>query len=109
VPRMQQDVAQPFALGGWAIDPDAEQGTGVSGLHVWAYPLGGGGPIFLGAATYGGARPDVGALHGERFRDSGFGLVVQGLPSGNYDLAVFAWSTEKGDFVPAKTVRVAIR
>jgi hypothetical protein len=109
LPRPQQEDAQPFALGGWAIDLDAEHGSGVSGLHVWAYPLNGGPPIFLGAATYGGARADIGALHGDRFRDSGFGLVVQGLAAGNYDLAVFAWSTEKSDFVPAKVVRVTIR
>ena len=41
--------------------------------------------------------------------DPGFGLVVQGLTPGNYDLAVFAWSTERADFVPAGTVRVTIR
>ncbi|HEY7500965.1 MAG TPA: BACON domain-containing carbohydrate-binding protein [Vicinamibacterales bacterium] len=108
-PRAQQDVAQPFMLGGWAADLEAGEGTGVSGLHVWAYPLGGGPPVFLGAASYGGARADVGALHGERFRDSGYGLIVHGLTPGNYDLAVFAWSTEESDFVPAKVVRVTIR
>jgi hypothetical protein len=109
VPRAQQDVAQPFMLGGWAADLDAQESTGVGGLHAWAYPLTGGPPVFLGAATYGAARSDVAALHGERFRDAGFGLIVQGLTHGNYDLAVFAWSTEKGDFVPAKVVRVTIR
>ena len=112
IPRAQQDVAQPFAIGGWAIDLNAlnaAEGTGIAAVHVWAYPLTGGTPIFLGPATYGGARPDVAAVHGERFRDSGFGLAVQGLPHGNYDLAVFAWSTAKGDFAPAKVVRVTVR
>jgi hypothetical protein len=70
---------------------------------------GGGPPVFLGATAYGDARPDVAAVHGEGFRDSGFGLVVQGLAHGHYDLAVFAWSTEVGDFLPAKVVRVTVR
>ena len=108
-PTSQADVAQPFVLAGWAADPGAAEGTGIATLHAWAYPLAGGAPVFVGAATYGGARPDVAAVHGEQFRNAGYGLVVQGLAHGNYDLAVFAWSTEVGDFVPAKTVRVTVR
>ena len=108
-PRSQQDVAQPFVLGGWAADLNATEGTGIATVHAWAYPLAGGPPVFLGATAYGGARPDVAAVHGDEFRDSGFGLVVQGLPHGHYDLAVFAWSTEIADFVPATVVRVTVR
>jgi hypothetical protein len=108
-PRAQQDVAQPFVLGGWAADLHAATGTGIATVHVWAYPLASGPPVFLGATAYGGARPDVAAVHGEQFRESGFGLVVRGLPPGHYDLAVFAWSTEAADFVPAKVVRVTVR
>ncbi len=55
----------------------------------WAYPLSGGSATFLGVATYGGVRPDVAAVHGDQFRASGFGLNIQGLPPGSYDLAVF--------------------
>jgi hypothetical protein len=109
VPRSQQAVAQPFALGGWAADLNATTGTGIATVHVWAYPLAGGPPVFLGATAYGGARPDVAAVHGDAFRDAGFGLVVQGLAPGDYDLAVFAWSTEAADFVPAKVVRVTVQ
>jgi hypothetical protein len=36
-------------------------------------------------------------------------MVVDGLAPGTYDLAVFAWSTAKGGFVPARVVRVAVR
>ena len=109
-PRYQQDVGQPFMVAGWAADLSTDEaGTGVTGLHVWAYPLTGGTPIFAGAATYGGARPDVADVHGEQFRHSGFGLTVYGLPPGNYDLAVFAWSTALGNFAPAKVVRVTVR
>jgi uncharacterized delta-60 repeat protein len=109
VPRSQQAVGQPFVLGGWAADLNATAGTGIATVHVWAYALAGGPPVFLGATAYGGARPDVAAVHGDAFRDSGFGLVVQGLAPGDYDLAVFAWSTEAAEFAPAKVVRVTVR
>ena len=109
MPRSQQDVAQPFVLAGWAADLNAASGTGIATLHVWAYPLTGGPPVFLGATAYGGARPDVAALQGQQFEASGFELAVQGLIPGNYDLAVFAWSTERADFVAARTVRVTVR
>ena len=108
-PRSQQDVGQPFHIGGWAADLSASSGTGMATLHAWAYPLTGGPPVFLGATSYGGARPDVAAVHGDQFEASGFGLHVQGLTPGNYDLALFAWSTERANFVPAKTVRVTVR
>jgi hypothetical protein len=108
-PRSQQDVEQPFVLAGWSADLSATQGTGVATLHVWAYPLSGGPPVFLGATSYGSTRPDVAAVHGERFAGSGFELHVQGLPHGNYDLALFAWSTVTGGFVPAKVVRATVR
>jgi hypothetical protein len=108
-PRMQQDVGQPFELAGWAADLSASQGTGIATLHAWAYPLAGGPPVFLGATTCGGARPDVAAVHGEAFEASGFSLSVQGLTPGNYDVAVFAWSTERAGFVPAQVVRLTVR
>ena len=65
--------------------------------------------MFLGASAYGGARPDVAAVHGDEFELSGFGLHVQGLMPGHYDIAVFAWSTEVADFLSARTVRVTVR
>ena len=95
-------------IGGWAADLDAVDGTGVTTLHAWAYPASGGVPLFLGA-TVGGARPDVAAVHGQQFKDAGFGLIVQGLPAGDYDLALFAWSTEKMNFVAPSVVRVSVQ
>ena len=109
-PRTQPDVTQPFTLSGWAADLSTEQGeTGLTGLHVWAYPLTGGAPIFLGTARYGSMRSDVADVHGEQFRASGFELSVVGLVPGPYDLAVFPWSTALGGFAPASVVRVTIR
>ena len=103
-------LEQPFVVAGWALDPDAGYDTGIDTLHVWAYPVSDRGkPIFLGATRYGGARPDVSAIFGERFLRSGYGITVNSLPAGTYDLAVFAWSTSVGGFVPAKVVRVSVR
>ena len=109
VPRSQRDVELPFLLAGWAADLDAATGTGIDTLHVWAYPATGGAPVFLGTPTLGGARPDVAAVHGDEFHQTGFGLMVQGLSAGNYDLAVFPWSNVTGGFAPPNVVRVTVR
>jgi hypothetical protein len=108
-PRAQQDIAQPFNIVGWAADLDAAAGTGVDTLHAWAYPLAGGPPVFLGVPASGGVRPDVAAVHGDQFRDTGYWLAVQGLPHGNYDIAVFPWSNVTGGFAPPKVVQVTVR
>ena len=109
VPRAKTTVESPFMIAGWAVDLGATEGTGVTTLHAWAYPAAGGAPVFLGATAYGGARPDVAAVHGDRFKDSGFGLIAQGLPAGDYDLALFAWSTETMGFVAPTVVRVNVQ
>jgi hypothetical protein len=102
-----------FFLAGWAADLDSTVDRGVDAVHVWAYPVTGAGerdqPIFLGPAVYGGARPDVAAVYGDRFTDTGYGLIVQGLAPGTYDVAVFAYSTVREDFAPAKVVRMTVR
>ena len=108
LPRSQQTVDQPFLVAGWAADLDTAVGVGIDTVHIWAYPLAGGLPIFLGTPTLGGIRPDVAAVHGDQFRESGFGLVVSGLSRGDYDLAVFPWSNVSGGFAVPKTVRVSI-
>jgi hypothetical protein len=61
------------------------------------------------ATFYGGARPDVGAVYGDRFAGSGYGIHVTGLPPGTYDIAVFAFSTVVNDFTPARVVRVVVQ
>jgi hypothetical protein len=106
-------VGSTFYVGGWAVDLNSSVDTGVSTVHVWAYPVDGTGhrldPIFLGPASYGGARPDVAAVYGGRFGDSGYGLIVNSLPSGTYDIAVFSFSTVLNTFTPAKVARVIVR
>lgn len=110
-PRDGDVLEQRFLLGGWALDEAAAFNSGVDAVHVWAYPEPGSGraPLFLGAARYGDARPDVGAAFGAAFTPSAFGLVVSDLPAGTYDLAVFARSTVTGAFAPARVVRVTVR
>lgn len=105
-------AGESFDLAGWAADLDSTLDRGVDTVHVWAYKVDGAqpsDPIWLGVATYGGERPDVAAIFGARFLHTGYGLTVAGLPSGTYDIAVFAYSTVLGRFAPAKTTRVMIR
>ncbi|MEO8095205.1 MAG: hypothetical protein ABI632_09760 [Pseudolysinimonas sp.] len=106
-PGAQKDLSGWFTIGGWALDPRAPSGSGIDAVHAWAYPKGGGTPIFLGAATL-GERPDVAAFYGDRFRHSGFGLQVSGIPAGDYIVAVFPHSTASNVFLSAATVAVRV-
>lgn len=108
-PGPQQQVGQPFLVAGWAIDLDDDVSSGVGTVHVWAYPITGEPPIFVGAASLGGERSDVASLFGERYARSGYGLMARGLPPGEYDLAVFAWSTVRMAFAPAAMTRIVVR
>ncbi|HET7219362.1 MAG TPA: fibronectin type III domain-containing protein [Vicinamibacterales bacterium] len=97
-------------LAGWALDRAATSGTGVDAVHVYAYPNPGSGaaPVFLGVASYGGVRADVGAAYGSRFTNSGFSLPVVGLATGTYDFAFYARSTVTGTFNATQRRRVTI-
>ena len=101
VPASNASVTGQVLVAGWAFDAGAPSGTGVDTIHVWAVPVDGGAPIFVGVATYGTARPDVGAVFGSRFTASGFYLVGS-LPAGRYTIAAFAWSTVAGGFNNAR-------
>ena len=89
-------VSQPYWIAGWAVDTSVPTGTGVDAIHVYAYPNPGSNqsPLWLGAATYGVFRPDVGAALGHsRFNYSGYQLLSPKVPAGYYKLVVFAHST----------------
>ena len=106
-------VAQPFVMGGWAVDLAASTGTGVDVIDVWAYPTDGGNggqPLLAGVAgEVPGSRPDVGAYFGDaRFSDSGWGLTVSGLPAGAYDLHAYAHSVVANGFILEQVVHVLI-
>src|SRR5215212_3461083 len=63
LPAANASVAAPFVVAGWVLDEAAASGTGIDTVHVWATPVSGV-PVFLGAATMGGVRPDVGGVFG---------------------------------------------
>jgi hypothetical protein len=56
-------------------------------------------------ATYGLSRPDVGAIFGARFTNSGYTLTAP-LDPGRYTIAAFARSTATGAFDNAAHVVV---
>jgi hypothetical protein len=99
-PRMNIDVpangtvASWFWVSGWAIDAGAGSGTGVDVVQMYAYPNPGSGQaaMFLGTATYGGSRPDIGAAYGSQFTPSGYGLYAT-LGAGYYQVVVYAHSS----------------
>lgn len=95
-------------LAGWAVDTRATSGAGVSAVHVWAYPTGGGTPIFLGAATTDRARDITALLFGEQFTNSGWN-VSSALAVGTYRVVVFALSAVTGRFDNVSVVDVIVR
>jgi hypothetical protein len=108
-PSAASTVEQPFSLSGWAVDVQGSlPGPGIDTVHVWAFPGLGGAPMFVGA-DYGRPRPDVGALFGSTFTNSGYHVVVHGLPPGAYQFVAFGHSTRTGQFSIARTVSVTIR
>ena len=108
-PSAGATIDRPFVVAGWAADAAARSGTGIDAVHVWAYPASGGAPVFLGVASYGGLRPDVGAFLGPQFTPSGYGLTVTSLSAGTWDVAVFVHSSVTGAFAPARVVRLVVR
>jgi hypothetical protein len=109
LPANGATVRQPFAVSGWAFDAAASSGNGVDLVHVYAYPASGAPPIFVGAATVAGARPDLAAYVGAQFVNAGYGLAVRGLAPGDYTLVVYGRSTVAGTFAIARTVVVHVQ
>jgi hypothetical protein len=110
LPAANSVVAQPFGIGGWAVDMGATANSGVDSIDVWAYPNpGSGAPAqYLGAANYGGARPDIAGYLGSQFVNSGYGLTVKGLLPGVYQIVAFARSRLTGTFNDARGVVVTV-
>jgi hypothetical protein len=100
-------VSTPFVVSGWALDRQGA-GTGVDAVHIWAFPVGGGAPAFLGAADS-VSRPDVAAAFGDpRFEPSGYTLAVNTFPRGTYTLVVYARSVVTGAFSIVRSVQVVV-
>jgi hypothetical protein len=88
-------------VGGWAVDLDAvgESGAGVDAIHIYRDGPAGSGTL-LGAATYGGYRPDVGAHFGStQFDYSGWNFTWNTAgQSGPRTLYVYAHSNVSGNW-----------
>jgi len=103
-------ITVPTTITGWALDAASDGGTGVDMVHVWAFNEQGGDPQWVGAATYGLARPDVAAAFGKSaFTNSGFSLALQHLAPGRYHLAICARRTGKSEFDIIKLLPVEVR
>jgi N-acetylneuraminic acid mutarotase len=105
-PGNNAQVPSPFQVSGWAINRGAQAGTGIDTVHVYA--AGGGSVIFLGVATYGGARADIAALYGPQFTNSGFTLTAS-LAPGTYNIVAFGHNTLQDTFDVAKSATISIR
>jgi hypothetical protein len=105
-PRMEIDtpndgdtVSSPFTIEGYAVDLAASSGVGVDEVHVWVFPTDGRSPFFAGGAIPSISRPDVEALYGSQFLNSGFEVnVTTPLISGAYEIGIYAHSTVTGTF-----------
>ncbi len=101
-----------FCVGGWAADLDSPDDTASAPCTCGRIRSTRTAPArsdFIGPAIFGGARPDVAAVYGDRFLDSGYGIIVNGLAPGTYDIAVFAYSTVVNNFTAARVARVIVR
>jgi len=106
VPVNNTTTSGPLTVAGWAINRGATSGTGVDAVHVYAVPAAGT-AIFLGAASYGEARPDVGASFGSQFTNSGYSLVVP-LDAGRYTILVYAHNAITGQFDAVASAAVTV-
>ncbi len=102
-------VSSVFQVADWAIDLSSTSGTGVDTVHVWATPTDGGSAVFLGVASYGTARTDVGSVYGTRFTNCGFNLRVGSLPPGTYAVAAYAHSTVTKTFNNAVVTYITVQ
>lgn len=106
-PSNNSTVGRNVTIAGWAIDRGAPSGTGVDAIDVWAYPSAGA-PQYVGRATYGQIRPDVGGVFGSQFTNSGYRLTVT-LSPGQYRILAFARSMLAGTFNAAVGASVTVQ
>jgi glucose/arabinose dehydrogenase len=97
---------QPFTISGWAIDPAAPN-PGIGTIHVWAFSSTGQ-ARFVGVANYGVSRPDVAAVYGPQFLQSGYNIPVKGLPPGSYVIGLYGWVNAAQNFTVMSSVAVTI-
>jgi len=116
-PRMNIDeplsgatLAPTFTVRGWAADLSAAIGTGVDDVHVYAFPLTNGvaGPGIFICDNYFALRPDVGAILGAQFNNSGFSCQASGFSPGAYRIGAYVWSAAQQKFIVTQFVDVTV-
>jgi hypothetical protein len=117
--RMHVDVAESVVstgtgaraarVAGWALDPAAASGAGVGTVHLWAQKPGATGPVFLGVAEVGLARPDVAAAHGAHHADAGFAWSGELPESGTWEITAYVWVGRTGRFEDARRVTLVVK
>lgn len=100
-------------VAGWTLDPQRVDEQSISHVHVWATrsDVAGmvGEPRFVGAARLGEIRSDVAHRYGRQFEGAGYLVESGGLPEGEWELTVSAWSVRTGRWEAARVVRVTVR
>jgi hypothetical protein len=109
-----------ISVSGWALDPQAETGSGIGAVHVWARKKTSGvfsasdatektpDVFFLGIADLGVARPDVAAAHGARFPYAGFSFQ-RVLGEGEWEVTAYIWNIRTQRFEDARSATVIVR
>ncbi len=72
--------------------------TGVDYVHVWAFPSGGGDPVWVGWTYLNATRSDVSAILGNQYLQSGYELYAATIPTGTYSLVAYAHSSVTNSF-----------
>lgn len=111
VPGSGSTVSGTFTVAGWALDPQADIGSGIGAVHVWAQrtDVAGAVPVFLGAASLDGARPDVAGLYGAQFDRPGFNLAAPSLDAGTYTVTAYVWNRRTARWEDARSVILTVR
>jgi hypothetical protein len=107
-PAPSSTISGTFQVRGWAIDRGAASGTGIDAFHIWAFPTDGSAARFVGVGSP-TTRPDISALFGPQFAESGFLLTGASLPPGSYTLAVFGHSTVTNSFSVIRVVTITVQ
>ncbi len=105
-PPSGANARQPFTISGWALDPSAPN-PGIGTIHVWAFSTTGA-ARFVGVANYGISRPDVAAVYGPQFLQTGYTVPVKGLPPGSYVIGLYGWVNAAQNFTIMSALPVTI-
>ena len=108
LPPSGSTVSTTFRIAGWALRERTSDALGTDAVHAWALPVGGGTPIFAGAAPSFVARPDVAGAYGGEFLMSGFDFTAT-LPAGTYDLVIYVRNSRTLLFDNRRVSRITVR